>query len=415
MSSNAPCNSRPFSWLVKSCIPTAHNHRQPTAPHSSSAAPLRRQTSISSLPDDLLLECLSRVAQCSISSLPLVCRRWSDLLDSPAFHSLRRRRNLLRLNLFAISISDHSLFAASLCLGFESAWRISSVLADDVFNRGPPFISLFSHSRSVVIGRRIYVIGRTAMIRCDAWTATVVLLPGPVASRKKFAAAVVAGKIYVAGGSGRTAVVEEYDPDAESWRAVSTASRRRYGCVGAAVDGVFYVIGGLKIGSSGNEGVSRAAGPDAALVYAGSMDLYDVAAGQWLKSRTVPVGGCVVAACAEGGFVYILSSHAVELSFWEFNGALKSSGFAEWRRLKSPPVQVRLDSAVRFSCVGAGGRVVLVQVTGRTQDMARRSGRGERVFRGGTMMVYDCAAGEWSRGADLPEFIGSAACVTVEC
>ncbi|CAH9072517.1 unnamed protein product [Cuscuta europaea] len=426
MSSHS-CSSRHFSWLVKSCIPTTtQHHRHCPAPHPltapSAAAAMLCQTTISSLPDDLLLECLSRVSHSCLPSLPLVCRRWSHLVDSPTFHSLRRRCDLLRLTLFALSISDHSLlFSASLCLGFESVWNVSSfLLANEGIHQGT-VSSLFSHSRLVAIGRRIYVIGRTAMICCDTWTGTAASLQGPIASRKKFAAAAVAGKIYVAGGCGRTDAVEEYDPRNRKWRVVSTASRKRYGCVGTAVDGVFYVIGGLKIGSSGNEGVvvpgSRAAGSDAAHLYASSMDLYDVALGQWLRSRTVPGGGCVVAACAAGGSVYVLSSHAVELSFWKFNGTRKSSSFGEWCRLTSPPLpaQVRLDSTVRFGCVGAGGTVVLIQVTGCIDDLLRRSGRSQRGFKEGLVMVYDCAAGEWSRGADLPEGIRRAACVTVEC
>ncbi|XP_031111128.1 F-box/kelch-repeat protein At5g26960 [Ipomoea triloba] len=418
MSSDS-CNSRHFSWLMKSCFPNPQHHHHPHGPHPltpTSAAPLRRQTTISSLPDDLLLECLSRVPHSFLPSLPLVCRRWSELLDSPTFHSLRRRHNLLRVSLFAISISDHSsLSAASLCLNYDSAWKVSEFL-----HHGS-FLPLFSHSRLVAIGRRIYVIGRTAMLRYDAWTGAAVSLPGPVASRKKFASAVVAGKIYVAGGCARSEAVEEYEPETETWRVVSTAPRKRYGCFGASVDGVFYVIGGLKIGSSGNEGLvvpgSRAAkGSDAAHVYASSMDLYDVAASQWLRSRAVPGGGCVVAACAAAGFVFVLSSHAVELSFWKFNGARKSGGFGEWYRIRAPPLpaQVRLDSTVRFSCVAVGEKVVLIQVTGCIDDLLRRSGRTERGLKEGLVLVYDCATGDWSRGVDLPEAIRRAACVSVE-
>ena len=35
--------------------------------------------------------------------------------------------------------------------------------------------------------------------------------------RKKFATAVVSGKIYAAGGGSRTDPVEEYDPDTDIW------------------------------------------------------------------------------------------------------------------------------------------------------------------------------------------------------
>lgn len=258
------------------------------------------------------------------------------------------------------------------------------------------------------------------MLRCDTWTGTLVPKAGMSFPRKKFAVAAVKGKIIVSGGSARSSAVEEYDPDENVWRVLSDAPRRRYGCIGASADGVFYVIGGLKIGPSGDEGTasgSRAAGAEAAHVYASSMDLYDVASRGWLRSRAVPGGGCVVAACATDGDVYILSSHAVELSFWKFNASRKSTSFGEWRRIKSPPLpaQVRLDSTVRFSCVGLGDKVVLVQVVGCIDDLLRRSGRTERGLKEGLVLVYDCAGGEWSRAADMPEVIRRAACVCVEC
>ncbi|KAK6776774.1 hypothetical protein RDI58_027775 [Solanum bulbocastanum] len=415
------CNSRHFSWLMKSCFP---NNQHPPPHHPTPigiTTILPTGTTIAELPDDLLLECLSRVTRSSLPSLPLVCCRWSLLLDSPTFHLLRHRHNLLRLTLFAVSVSDGALCTASYRLNNDCSWKICSFTPanDPVFEHGC-FYSLFSHSRLSVIGRKIYVIGRKAMLRCDTWTGLVVPRQGPVFPRKKFAAAVVGEKIYVAGGCARAVAVEEYDPTSNTWSVVAKAPRKRYGCVGASVDGVFYVIGGLKLGgASGNEMLvargSRAS--DAAHVYASSMDLYDTVNGVWLKTRSVPGGGCVVAACATAGEIYVLSSHAVELSFWKFNGSRKSTGFGDWCRIKSPPLpaQVRLDSTVRFSCVGIGEKVVLVQVNGCIDDLLRRSGRIERGMKEGLVLVYDCVAGEWSRAADLPEVIRRSACVCVEC
>ncbi|KAL0435266.1 UNVERIFIED_CONTAM: F-box/kelch-repeat protein [Sesamum radiatum] len=118
--------------------------------------------------------------------------------------------------------------------------------------------------------------------------------------RKKFAAAAVGGRYS-------SPVVV---PDRRWWR--NTTQMRMCGA---------WCLMRLGEGPSGNEGsvcASRAAGAEAAHVYASSMDLYDVAARVWLRSRAVPGGGCVVAACGANGNVYILSSHAVELSFWKF-------------------------------------------------------------------------------------------------
>ncbi|KAL8527296.1 hypothetical protein ACS0TY_005243 [Phlomoides rotata] len=424
-STSDSCSSRHFSWLMKSCFPNPQHPHHPSPLSAIVVAADETTTTISSLPDDLLLECLSRVPHSALPSLPSVCRRWAHLLNSPAFQLLRLRHHNLLQTLFSISISNSALFAATLRFTHDSDpfWKVSSFVPseeNDVVLGCSSDFSLFAHFRLVSIGRKIYIIGRTAMLRCDTWTGTLVPKAGTIFLRKKFAAAAVAGKILVAGGCSRSSVVEEYDPDENVWRVLSQAPRRRYGCIGASVDGVFYVIGGLKIGQSGNEGSacpSRAAYPEAAHVYASSMDLFDVASRGWLRSRAVPGGGCVVAACAADGSVYILASHAVELSFWKFNASRKSSNFGEWRRIKSPPLpaQVRLDSTVRFSCVGVGDKVVLVQVVGCIDDLLRRSGRMERGMKEGLVLVYDCGGGEWSRAADMPQVIRRAACLCVEC
>jgi hypothetical protein len=239
--------------------------------------------------------------------------------------------------------------------------------------------------------------------------------------RKKFALAAVAGKIYIAGGGSKRDAVEEYDPLTNTWSVVAHAPRRRYGCIGASSDGVFYVIGGLRIGASEKNEFSRAnLGADA---YASSMDLFEVEGRTWLKSRTVPGGGCVVAGCAAAGKVYVLTSHTVEVSFWSFNAKTKCGGcrggrngsgeFGEWIKLKSPPfaVQIRVDSRIRFSCVGMGDKVVLIQIGGCVLNEVRRRGSSREGF----VLVYDCVSGEWERGADLPEIYRRAAYVGVEC
>lgn len=414
------CNSRHFSWLMKSCLPNPHDTTTPLTPI------LHPQTNLSSLPDDLLLECLSRVPSSSISSLSLVCRRWSRLLLSSSFLHLRRTLHLLHPSLFAISATECGLFTASLPFQCDNAsWTLPLSL---------PITSLslhhiqgvLSHARAVAVGPRIYLIGRNATVRYDTWTTTLVARSPMIFPRKKFATAVVQGKIYVAGGGGSRAgaaaaeAVEEYDPETDRWRVVAQAPRKRYGCVGAAADGVFYVIGGLRIGGAvGNESARGGATGAEAHVYASSIDMYDVEARGWLRSRALPGGGCVVAACAVMGQVYVLASHAVELSFWRFEGRRKSTnggGFGEWQRIKTPPVpsQVRLDNTVRFSCVGVGEKVVLVQVVGCIDDLLRRSGRSQQGLREGLVLVYDTVRGEWGRGAHLPELMRRAACACAE-
>ncbi|XVF69454.1 hypothetical protein PTKIN_Ptkin11bG0083400 [Pterospermum kingtungense] len=408
------CNSRHFSWLMKSCFPNPNHKSLIITPQH-----LNPTLTLSSLPDDLLLECLSRVPSSSLPSLSLVCRRWFYLLLSPSFLLLRRQLHLLHPSVFAFSASASGVFAATLSFpstNTSPTWELSLCLPMNTPS------SPHTIPRLVSIGPSVYIIGRNSMLRYNAWTEHVIAKSPMLFHRKKFAAAVVFDKIYVAGGAGSKAAsaVEEYDPESDTWRVVAHTQRRRYGCIGAAVDGIFYVIGGLKIGGAFGNG----AGGVEAHVYASSMDLYDVEARVWLRSRAVPGGGCVVAACAvAAGFIYVLPSHAVELSFWRFDARRRcggdggGEGFGEWCRMKSPPMptQRRLDGTVRFCCVGVGDKVVLVQIAGCIDDLLRRSGRSQRGLKEGLVLVYDGVGGEWSRAADLPEVIRRAACVSVEC
>ncbi|KAL5730229.1 hypothetical protein ACHQM5_003077 [Ranunculus cassubicifolius] len=414
------CNSRGFSRLMKSCFPntTQPEYSQQTTyliRNSDKLLPENHQTTLSTLPDDLLLECLSRLPLSSLSSVSLVCRKWSLLIDSGSFYDIRRRQCVLRQTIFAVSVADSSFRVANHRIGCESDWEIApirglEIVMPEIFDQS----FSFSHSRLIEIGRHVYILSRNSTLRYDTWSGGITSRSPMIFPRKKFAAAGINGNIYVSGGAARTATVEEYTPETDTWRIVAESARRRYGCLGAAVDRVFYVIGGLKINNRA-ESCSQDARD-----YASTMDLYDVETRGWLRSRRVPGGGCVVAACAVGGHLYILTSHAVELSFWRYDGRRKMSGFGEWCRMKSPPLpaQVRVDNSVRFSCVGVGeekGKVVLIQVLGCIDDLLRRSGRSCRGFKEGLVLVYDCEIGEWSRDLDLPSIIRRAACVCVEC
>ncbi|KAJ6299339.1 hypothetical protein OIU76_020334 [Salix suchowensis] len=373
------CNSRHFSWLMKSCFPNPQDPTsKPLSPNPIITISIPTATTLSSLSDDLLLECLSRVPSSSLPSVSLVCRRWSLLLHSPSFLYLRRLHHLIHPTIFTLSAP----FAASLRLpdGNDAntdgpLWKVASCLPFPVSS-----LDSLSHARLSAIGSRIYIIGRNEMFCYDVWSGIITSRSSMIHPRKKFATAVLSGKIYVAGGGSRAgAALEEYDPETDTWRVVAHARRRRFGCIGAAVDGVFYVIGGLKIGAALENEVSRAAAAGAeAYVYASTMDLFDVESRAWLRSRAVPGGGCAVAACAVAG---------------RGGGGGSGKGFGEWCKIKNPPLpaQVRLDSTVR------------------------RSGRNVRGLKEGLVLVYDCVSGEWSRGPHLPEVIRRAACVTVEC
>ncbi|PKA55367.1 F-box/kelch-repeat protein [Apostasia shenzhenica] len=407
------CNSRGFTWLVKSCITdscrevatspaTNHRRHHDYLPCFTTAA-----QSILSLPDDLLLDCFSRVPLPSLPSLSLVCRRFALLLDSPAFNDLRRSSGRLTRFLLALSVSNLGhLTLASLPLPLppdhHPSWAPPFSLRADLVQ------GAFSQPRIAAIGRSIYIIGQGAALRYDSWTGAVSRCAPTLYPRKKFAVAAVGSMIYVAGGASRTSAVEEYDPETDVWRVVSEAPRRRYGCVGAAAGGVFYVIGGIRVGARPGEVDDEVA--RSAHACAGSLDAYHVRSKQWLRSRAaVPGGGCVVGACGAGPHVYVLASHAVEVSFWRWEARGRRGG--DWIRLESPPApagKLRRGGAVRFSCAAVGDDRLVALVYSSAGCGGQRGVES-------AMLVYDITAGEWSRGPDLPPELRRAGCAFVEC
>jgi len=100
-----------------------------------------------------------------------------------------------------VSATDFRLYAAS--LHFEDDvdgvcnWKVSLFLTNDAISLGN-FHGLLSHARLSAVGSKIFIIDRNTMVR--------------------------------------------YDTD--MWRVVCQAPRRRYGCIGTSVEGVFYMIGG---------------------------------------------------------------------------------------------------------------------------------------------------------------------------
>ncbi|KAF8664650.1 hypothetical protein HU200_054359 [Digitaria exilis] len=431
------CYPRGLSWLPRSCVP-ADPTRHIAVPLPISAASTTNPASdtdeespISALPDELLLECLTRVPRASLLPLPAVCRRFAALLASEGFLHLRRAHGLLRPCLLAVNVSAFA--RALLHLGGASSRPDIEVAALPL----PPQLlhcaggsssssSAFAHARAVALGpREVYLIGRGATLRVDALTGAARACAPTLFPRKKFAAAAVGARIYVAGGSARTGAVEEYDPAVDAWRVVAEVPRRRYGCAGAGAGGVFYVCGGVAV-SGGRRGGEESP-PRAALeahACAGSVDALHVASGAWAWSarpRAVPAGGCVVGACGGGdGHLYVVASHAVELSFWRWSGGGGANrgggggGACGWVALEAPPVprgSVGLGMAVRVAMAGVGGDKVAAVVNVAAVRGHNAAGNSME----GLVLVYDIAGGKWSRTTDLPPGFRRAACAAVEC
>ncbi|KAG8050718.1 hypothetical protein GUJ93_ZPchr0009g1571 [Zizania palustris] len=414
------CHSRSLSWLVKSCIPAdparhiavpvpvpvpvpAVGTTQPPPPPSS--AP------IYALPDDLLLECLARVPRASLPPLPAVCRRFAALLSSSAFLHVRRVHAQFQPSLLAVSVSDHGTVAQTL-LQFNTSTPTVDVAALPL----PQTLlhcsgAAFAHARAVVLGREVFLIGRGATLCVDALTGAARACAPTLFPRKKFAAAAVGDRIYVAGGSARTAAVEEYVPEADAWRVVAEAPRRRYGCAGAGAGGVFYVAGGVAVSGEGARTLE-------AHVCAGSVDALHVASGSWARPRALPGGGCVVGACGVGEHLYVVASHAVELSFWRWCGGVgrggEGRGWGGWVALEAPSMprgSVGLGMAVRVAMAGLGTERVAAVVSAAAVR-GHNSGAGALE---GIVLLYEIASGKWSRVPDLPPGFRRAAYAGVEC
>jgi len=420
------CHPRGLSWFARSCIPAdpARHTAVPvpipvpvSVPDAEDPDP-EAEPPIAALPDELLLEILARVPRASLPSLPAVCRRFASLLASQAFLHLRRARGRLRPCLLAVSSSSSSSSARALLLHLHHASASSSSLDVAALPLPLPLL-LPPHARAVAVGRHVYLVGRGATLRVDPLTGAARACAPTLFPRSKFAAAAVGARIYVAGGSARTAAVEEYDPSADAWRVVAEAPRRRYGCAGAGAGGVFYVAGGVAVGAGGGGGGGAAAVVEAHAC-AGSVDALHVASGAWAwaRPRAVPGGGCVVGACGAGdGHLYVVASHAVDLSFWRWHGG-GGRGGGGWVALEAPPVPrgaVGLGVAVRVAMAGVGAdRVAAVvnvaAVRGHAAAAAASGGAVE-----GLVLVYDIGGGRWSRASDLPPGFRRAACTAVEC
>lgn len=126
--------------------------------------------------------------------------------------------------------------------------------------------------------------------------------PMPTA-RNHAAAAVIAGKLYVAGGrapgheaedAANVARLEIYDPATNAWSAGADLPTPRSGAAAASVGGKLYVLGGSLPGATMYKAVER----------------YDPAANAWEKLADMPdyaTGHCAVAA---GNDLYVVGGFA---------------------------------------------------------------------------------------------------------
>jgi hypothetical protein len=113
-------------------------------------------------------------------------------------------------------------------------------------------------------GRNVGVEDYTSIEVYDPATDTWTLGPDMNVPRAGFGAAVIDGRIYVAGGEqlagladGNAQVVdsvEVFDPETGTWEIVTTLPRPLHGMPVIGLDGALYVIGGQRYGGDRNHG-----------------------------------------------------------------------------------------------------------------------------------------------------------------
>ncbi|CAM6099215.1 unnamed protein product [Calypogeia fissa] len=394
---------------------------------------------LNSLPEDVWLECLARVPRSSLHTSMMVCQKWRHTLKSREFYEVRRNNCKVENLLFVFGGAGTGLASAVYSKSSET-WKAGLLCTVRALEKNDWLLDYYNadhcllHAQPAVVKHRIYILGavpsysggvggaaaaggRDCTIVYDTWTKTLTKGSPMTHPRKKFATCVIADRIYVAGGSSkadfsREAITgaEVYIPELDLWRPLPNMPRRRYACLGAAVNGIFYVIGGLKFSSM--LGLCVQPYP-----YDGSMDSFNTRTNSWQRTMKLPMRGCVIASTVVGSSIYMLCSLALELSFWKYETG-HDGGAEGFYEIKPPPPilsPLRIDNYLKFSCVTMGTCVYIIQVGGSIDDLLRRSGRHGRGLKEGLVLIYDTVTGEWSRGPDLPYVKNGATCAVVLC
>ncbi len=198
--------------------------------------------------------------------------------------------------------------------------------AADAWSLGADLPVVTDHAWAVALGARLYVGGGSSNRvfaydpSADVWTevASSAFVHGGTP-----AAAVIDGRIYVAGGAGGGMVgneVESYDPATNRWTTLSPMHCARNHTAGGLVGGILYVVGGRP----GNQSCVEA---------------YDPASNTWTVKASMPTGRSGIAGAVVGDCLYVFGG--------EGNAAVPNGIFHEveayapatdeWFRL--PPMQ----------------------------------------------------------------------------
>ena len=191
----------------------------------------------------------------------------------------------------AAALLDGRIYAVGGLGGRSNANEIYDI-ASDTWTLGADLPVGTDHAWAAALGGRVYAGAGTSRRvfsydpGTDAW---IDVAPSAFFHGGTAAAAVIDGRIYVAGGTGGGMAgneLEVYDPAANRWTTLAPMGCARNHTAGGVIDGLLYVAGGRP----GNQTCVEA---------------YDPASDTWTRKASMPTGRSGIAGAVVGSCLYI--------------------------------------------------------------------------------------------------------------
>jgi len=211
------------------------------------------------------------------------------------------------------------------------------------------------------------------------------------------------GKIYLFGGTGPQQPADggpntffldkswEYDPVADSWKALAPIPTKRHAAVAVETGGKFYVVGGSG-NAGGAEGPFAAANPN--LLVLSTNEAYDPATNKWETRRSVSTPRNHAAAGAVGGKIYVIGGRLASANVANFVASPTDvveeydPAMDRWRGMNKMPTARSGHGWATYQ-----GRIYVVGGEHRDSHM-------DAVFR--DVEAFDPATNEWFRLPPMP-------------